>query len=380
MPQKPLSAKQKQETVDAYNKHKGVPAAARHELNLSGRGWRHRMHAIRHSEYAKQLFDYQQHNAITVTGQTIQRDKDGNVERTWDKIKPDQQFAENMIRAFIADLAEGVRGKSRVIEPPKHSNKDLLAVYPMGDPHFGMYAWAEETGDDFDVDLAEQLTCSAIDRLVESAPPAETAILLELGDFFHADNSSNRTFYSGNPLDVDSRWAKVMQVGLRAMIYCIEKTLTKHKTVLIRIVKGNHDPHSSFALALALDAFFHNNKRVVVDLSPASFWYYKFGKVLIASTHGDTCKMTDLPSVMAADRPEEWGQTKHRYWYMGHIHHEHKREFPGAIVEAFRTLAARDAWHAGQGYRAGRDMCLIVHHKDHGEIERHRCDISMIQR
>jgi hypothetical protein len=48
------------------------------------------------------------------------------------------------------------------------------------------------------------------------------------------------------------------------------------------------------------------------------------------------------------------------------------------VVEAFRTLAARDAWHAGQGYRAGRDMRLLVHHKDFGEVERHRCDIAML--
>jgi len=31
------------------------------------------------------------------------------------------------------------------------------------------------------------------------------------------------------------------------------------------------------------------------------------------------------------------------------------------------------------GYRAGRDMRLIVLHKEYGEVERHRCDISMLQ-
>jgi len=32
----------------------------------------------------------------------------------------------------------------------------------------------------------------------------------------------------------------------------------------------------------------------------------------------------------------------------------------------------------GHGYRAGRDMRCIVHHKQYGEIERHRCDVAMI--
>ena len=62
----------------------------------------------------------------------------------------------------------------------------------------------------------------------------------------------------------------------------------------------------------------------------------------------------------------------------GHVHHQDIKEYRGGVVEYFRTLAARDAWHAGQGYRAGRDMRLIVLHKDHGEVERHRCDVAML--
>jgi hypothetical protein len=76
--------------------------------------------------------------------------------------------------------------------------------------------------------------------------------------------------------------------------------------------------------------------------------------------------------------PQDWGASTHRYWYVGHVHHKDVKEYPGCIVEYVRTLAARDAWHQGQGYRAGRDMQLIVHHREHGEIERHRCDVGML--
>lgn len=85
-----------------------------------------------------------------------------------------------------------------------------------------------------------------------------------------------------------------------------------------------------------------------------------------------------MMGIMAADQPKMWGDTKHRYWYVGHVHHVDKKEYPGGIVEYFRTLAAGDAWHNGQGYRSGRDMCLIVLYKTHGEVERHRCDVGMI--
>lgn len=81
---------------------------------------------------------------------------------------------------------------------------------------------------------------------------------------------------------------------------------------------------------------------------------------------------------LSADKPEDWGATKHRYWYLGHVHHKSVKELAGVLCETFRTLAAKDAYSAGHGYRAGRDMVAIIHHKDHGEIERHRCDIGMI--
>jgi hypothetical protein len=316
---------------------------------------------------------------FVVKGVSTLYDGDGAVRAQWVKTKQDSSLAEAALREFVDSLVEDVRGKAPLVKPPAHANEDLLAVYPMGDPHFGMYAWADEAGEDFDLKIAEDLTCAAIDRLVGSAPPAKTAVILELGDFFHTDNSSNQTMRSGNALDVDTRWARVLQVGLRAMVYCIKRTLEKHEKVVVRIVKGNHDDHSSLALALALDAYFSSNPRVKVDLSPAEFWYFQFGRVLIGSTHGDKAKPGQLPGVMATDRPVEWGAAKYRYWYRGHVHHDSVQEFPGVTCESFRTLAARDAWHAGMGYRAGRDMRCIVHHREFGEIERHRCDIAMLQ-
>jgi len=49
------------------------------------------------------------------------------------------------------------------------------------------------------------------------------------------------------------------------------------------------------------------------------------------------------------------------------------------VVESFRTLAAKDAWQAAQGYRSGRDMYAIVLDAEHGEVERHRCDIRQVR-
>lgn len=370
--------------IDAVNQHGSMRRAARVlKLNYSSVN-----QAVTAAKTKAALHGYSPAHDMThdvpspfvVKGTSTLYDEGGKPVLQWVKTQLDRDKVEQAIREFVEWLVKDAKGLAPAIKPPAATDAELLAVYPMGDPHFGMYSWSEETGEDFDTDIAESLTCAAIDRLVSSAPAAKTALILELGDFFHSDNNENRTLNSGNALDTDTRWARVMQIGLRAMIHCIKRACEKHEHVTVRVVRGNHDPHSSFALALALDAYFHGHERVHIDLSPAVHWFYRFGKVLIGVTHGDTSKMRDLPGIMAHDRAEDWGQTKFRYWYQGHVHHSSVEEYPGVMAESFRTLAAKDAWHAGQGYRAGRDMRCIVHHRNYGEVERHRCDIAMIEK
>lgn len=303
---------------------------------------------------------------------------DGSIAMQWVKTEVDKSQDEAILREFAESLADGVKALAPITPAPDHVISDLLCVYPQGDPHVGLHSWWAEAGEDFDLKIAERLMCAAVDRLVATAPAAETALLLNLGDMFHADNQRNES-QSGHKLDVDGRWAKVQQVGLRAMLHCVRRLLEKHKRVILRINRGNHDGHSAYALALMISCYFHDEPRVEVDLSPAVCWYHQFGKNLIGSTHGDTIKGPDMLPIMAADEPEKWGDTKHRMWFVGHVHHQDLKEYRGGTVEYFRTLAARDAWHAGQGYRAGRDMRLIVLHREHGEIERHRADIGMLE-
>lgn len=310
-------------------------------------------------------------------GRSTLYNKDGKVTQQWVKTKTDESQRLAILEEFATWLARDIKPLPPAPAPSGRMLDDLLCVYPMGDPHFGMYAWWKDAGENFDLETAERLTCGAVDRLVAAAPPSETALLLNLGDMYHADNQKNLT-QSGHQLDVDGRWKKVQQVGLRAMVYCVRRLLEKHAKVLVRINSGNHDGHTSYTLALMLDCLFSGEPRVEIDLSPSNVWYMQFGKVLLGSTHGDTIKGPDMPGIMATDKPREWGDTLHRYWYVGHVHHQDIKEHRGATVEYFRTLAARDAWHAGQGYRAGRDMRLIVHHREFGEIERHRCDVAML--
>lgn len=307
--------------------------------------------------------------------------KTGKPTGQWVKSNIDDEAREKMIRAFVETLCEQQGGLAPIIPAPANCDDDYLAVYPLGDPHFGMFAWGEEAGDDFDLKTADSLTRGAIDRLVSSTPPCGRALLLNLGDFFHADDAKNATPGHGHALDVDTRYGKVMRVGLAAMVHCTLRILERHAHVTVKSMAGNHDPHSSFALALAMQAWFRNEPRVTVDIGSSLFYYYRFGNVLIGSHHGHGAKAGDLPAIMATDRPRDWGETEHRVWHCGHIHHKTlaAKDHTGCEVETHRTLAASDAWHAGKGYRARRDAKAIVYHREHGEDIRVRCDVSRLR-
>jgi hypothetical protein len=260
------------------------------------------------------------------------------------------------------------------------TNDELLAVYPMGDPHTGMYSWAAETGQSFDLKIARRNNTTAFNHLVNLAPPTRHALLANLGDFFHSDNPQNRTVRSGHALDVDSRYGKVMDVGLEIMFDAGDLLLTKHDHVTIWCLIGNHDDVSSQFLARVLKAYYRNEPRVTVNCSPSMFLWYRFGQCLLGGTHGHTVKKADLGGIMACDRPVDWGETKFRHWYTGHVHHDSllRKEFAGCTVETLRTLAPRDAWHNAAGYRAGQDMKLDIWHKDFGLVNRHVVGIERI--
>ena len=317
-------------------------------------------------------------DGFKVRGVSTYYDKDGKTRGQWVKSSVDAERREQLVKEMYQAMASEIPKLGKIAAPKHKASADLLNVIPMGDPHFGLYAWAAESGDDFDTDIARALTLGAVDRLMASAPDAETCIILPLGDVFHANDQSNVTPGHKHQLDVDTRFVKVLGIGIQTYRHAIIRALEKHPKVVVRFVSGNHDPQAIWALAFTVHAFFEDNPRVTVDLSPSKFWYYQHGSVLIGSTHGDTVKHENLLGVMATDQAHVWSHTKHRYWYTGHVHHQSVKEFPGVVCESFRTLAAKDAYAAGHGYRAGRDMVCITQHKLHGEIERHRVDIGMI--
>lgn len=273
------------------------------------------------------------------------------------------------IAADIADIVNNIK-PIKPIPAPTHCEDDLMTVYPIADAHIGMRAWGKETGEDYDTDIAVERIRAGVSRLVASSPASKLAVVLDVGDLTHADDNTNQTPRSKHSLDVDTRHFKTLEAAITALSTAIELALQKHDAVLVRVLRGNHNETSYIAVMFALAERYRGNPRVTVEKSPADFFVYEFGRVLVAAHHGDKAKAERLVLHMADQWPEMWGRTRHRFYFTGHLHHALLRDVGGVQVEQLRAVTARDAYAASHAYSARAQLQAITFHRTDGEISR----------
>jgi len=305
---------------------------------------------------------------VVVGKSTFTKDDEGNP--VWIKTKAE---VEDQRKAFF-DFIEGLQDHINPIKPKKKENRkkhntDIMPAIFIGDAHIGMRADGAETRDrSFDSSIAKEEICVAVDDLVSVAPEADTGLLVNVGDFVHANNS-NATTAKGTPLDVDTRYEKFMRVAAQTLVYCIDRMLDKFSNVKVVIAKGNHDPDAAIALQMIMEFYYSKEPRVHILRTKSFFHYLQYGKWLIGVHHGDKVKAQKLSSIMPRDMPDAWAETTHRMWAVGHFHHAHELECDNSvIVRKFGTLAPPDSWHSGQGYASAHVMEMIVFKREGGKM------------
>lgn len=368
----PLDDEILQHTLDAVEEHKTISAAAV-ALGLSRSTVRNRLeHAARRGLTGTS-------GPVASPGFLVDRKTTLYRHNPDGTVAPMLEWRRDGAHQTTAQLVEALKevfsewqGLSPLAPSPQVTNESLCTVYVIADPHLGLLAWGPESGEDYDLNIASALLMRTMGNLVADSPPAHTGIVLNLGDFFHADDDRQVTPRSGNKLSVDGRSFKVLKVGLQLMIYCIDQAKQKHEQVIVRNIPGNHDPETTKALTLALSAFYDNDPRVVIEFDPGPFWVFTWGNTLLAAAHGDRVKPADFPGMIAARWPVMWGQTAYRYALFGHVHHSSKGggERYGMTWETFRTIAAKDDWHAASGYVSNRALTSITYSLEFGEVSR----------
>ena len=401
---RPFSDEELREAVEAFERF-GSKTAAAQALTISVDSVKRRISAAaeRGMMGTKPVME-----GFKITGVSTLQDADGNLDRQWIRQSKDHgqgpEFevpAGHIIKGVSALIdAEGheitkwvktkedpnqidwaeifktafaeYEGKAAITAPPANPESDFLNLIPCNDWHINLLCWAREVGQSWDLKIAERTIGDAIETVIGRTRSAGTAVVLGGGDLMHNDDNTNRTAKSHNVLDADGRHAKGIEVAQRLKVRTIEAALKTNQQVIVRILKGNHDEQSAVAIAHFLSAWFRNEPRVTVDLDQSLYWYYRFGSVFLAATHGHAAKLSKMPGIMAHRRPEDWGATRYRYAHGFHIHHKEKMatEGEGVICESHQAPIPQDAWHWNEGYLSGRSVQTITYHKKTGEFGR----------
>lgn len=307
---------------------------------------------------------------------TFAKDDEGNP--VW--IKTEHSKEREGLSKFAESLAESIKPARKVTPTKTPKAPDLMTAIFIGDAHTGLYAYGKETRhSDFDSDIAAEQILAAIDDLISRAPDSETGLLVDVGDFMHADTSHNKTF-AGTDVDVDTRFERVLEVAGVIMQHAIQKMLKKFNKVIVVIAKGNHNPTSAVSVQKITKAYYRNEPRVTVLDTIGYFHYIEWGKWLIGVNHGDKIKPQKLVSVMARDMAQAWGRTNSRMWALGHFHHQQTLELEGCIVQKFGALPPPDSWHAGMGFGSSQVMEMITFKKDGGKHSTMIYEIPPVER
>lgn len=281
-------------------------------------------------------------------------------------LKPDENKEQFDLTEHLIERFQDIPAAPK-IKPNKSANKDLLTIYPIFDAHIGMRAWGEEVGEDWDSEIAVDYITKGIAECVDQSPASDTAIIINGGDMLHADNDNNETPRNKHKLDTDSRHYKTIDTVVQLSITMIEMAARKHKKVVYRALRGNHDEHSHTNVTFALYYRYINNPNIIIEKNPADFFIHEFGKVMIAAHHGDKAKPQQLVLHAADEWPEMWGRTRYRYYYIGHQHHKQFHDIGGMSVEMLRASTKRDSYSHSHAYCGRSELRAITYHREKGE-------------
>ena len=270
---------------------------------------------------------------------------------------------EGFVESRLAkQLLEDIRAQAPRVEPEfvvPHDDPHCLEMAPM-DVHIGKLAWAAEVGDNYDSKIACEEYEEAVEVLLRKSSGFNLdQIIIPIGnDLLHVDNMRSTTT-AGTFQDTDTRYIYMFRRARQLMSWALRRCAEVAPVKGI-IVPGNHDQLASFHIGEVLEAEFDGHPNITLDNGPSLRKYHRYGTNLIGFTHGRDEKPNMLPTIMATEAKELWGQTTHHEWHIGHRHKSKQVQwvgvdtFEGVIVRTLPSLSSTDSWHYQQGYQPHR--------------------------
>lgn len=321
----------------------------------------------------------EQSKGLLITGTTTLEDPDGNKIMQWVKRNKSKDDILNAFQEALKGFKDEIQPTTKTPLKNHLTNENLTNQYTLTDYHLGMMAWDEESGDNWDLKIAEETLVKFFETAIHQSPNAKQAIFAQVGDFLHWDGLDAVTPANKHLLDADTRFTKLVRVAIRVIRSVIKMLLEKYEVVNVIMAEGNHDPASSIWLREMLQAFYENEPRLIIDTNPDPYYCITFGDCCLFYHHGHKRNINNIDSVFVSKFKKEYGQSKYVYAHTGHLHHEHKKETNLMILEQHRTLASKDSYASRGGWMSDRDSKVITYHKDFGEVGRLTINVNMLK-
>ena len=299
----------------------------------------------------------------------------------------------------IEEICERIASRSPITVKPMYRGGNHLLVISPADIHMGKLAEVMETGDAYDIEIAERRTKDGILGLLEMAKAfGIEAITVNTGnDSLHTDNNRSTTT-AGTPQSTTGSIFSMFEAMESTWRWIID-TCAGYAPVHVVFDPSNHPWVSDWMLNRAIMAWFHNDARITFDVKMNEIRHRKYqvyGSSLIGYSHGDGAKEKDLPAMMQYECRKWWGLTQRGYWIIKHKHHkdaktigmssyQQEKDHPGVTViktgdmqldknvsvEIVRSPSGTDGWHDRNGYvGAIKAVEAFLFHSERGQVAR----------
>lgn len=246
---------------------------------------------------------------------------------------------EDNVRKLFEEL-----GKEKIFEEKEYNIgvEDNLLFIPLADIHFGLIANRELCGEEYNTRIAKKRVKYVIEKILEKVKnkDIERIIFLIGNDGINFDNVSGTTT-GGTPQDNQITWFEAVRQFTDLMIEVLEQ-LENIAPVLAYFVPSNHDLHSMFGICETLKAYFRNDRNIIIASEATQRKYFRYGTNMIGFSHDE--KEGNVAKIMAAEQSEMWGETKFKYFFISHLHHEIVKDDFGVDIRRLPTISGRSYW------------------------------------
>jgi metallophosphoesterase superfamily enzyme len=252
-----------------------------------------------------------------------------------------------------------------IVEPlyVNYNKEGDTLIVELPDLHVGLLSWGEETGDDYDISIAESRLSGCIADIVQrcSERAFKKIIVVTLGDLIHVDNADGATT-KGTKQDIDGRMPKIFDSVITMLIDTLDR-LRKIAPIEVIYIPGNHDEIVGRMAVRAVELAYNGIDEVTFDCSPTPRKARLVGCTIIGFTHGNM-PQNNSGSWLTSDFRSEYGMAKHSEVHSAHFHTEKEKEFfrtdskDGIVVRSLPTICSSSAWENSQAYSKGLKTLL----------------------